>query len=148
LDAEERLRGYRRALLESQLVPSETLEISGNFLEEAGYDAAKKILELRPRPTAIFAANDSMAIGALSALREIGIAIPQEMALAGFDDVPIARFLSPTLTTVRVFINGLGGIAIQKLVQAIREKNNHAKQHVVIPTSLALRESCGCPKPH
>jgi LacI family transcriptional regulator len=148
LDAEERLRGYRQALGEAGAERSETLEISGNFSEESGYEAAKKILAISPRPTAIFASNDSMAVGALSALREIGADIPAEMALAGFDDIPIARFLSPTLTSVRVSISDLGAVAIQKLVHAIREKNVHAKQHLMIPTGLALRESCGCPKPH
>jgi len=146
LDADERLRGYREALLENHLPVSEVLEISGSFSEESGYDAVKKILALTPRPTAIFASNDSMAVGALGALRELGVEIPRDMALVGFDDIPIARFLSPTLTSVRVSISDLGSQAIQKLVHAIREKNKHAKQHAVIPTSLALRESCGCPK--
>ena len=148
LDAEERLRGYRQALHENQIEPYAALEISGNFSEASGYDAAKKILALHPRPDAIFAANDSMAIGALGALRESNVQIPREIALVGFDDVPIARFLSPTLTSVCVSISALGALAIQKLVQAIREKNQHAKQRAVIPTSLALRESCGCPKPN
>ncbi len=147
LDAEERLRGYRQALHEGQVEQSAVLEMSGNFSEASGYDAVQKILALSPRPTAIFASNDSMAIGALGALREMAIAIPQEMALAGFDDIPIARFLSPPLTSVRVSISDLGAIAIQKLVHAIREQNKHAKQSMMIPTSLALRESCGCPKP-
>lgn len=146
LDADERIRGYRQALQENHLPIAEDWEISGSFSEESGYMAVQKVLALTPRPTAIFALNDSMAIGALGALREYGVAIPQEMALAGFDDIPIARFLSPTLTSVRVSIHELGAMAMQKLVHAIREKNNHAKQHVVIPTSLALRESCGCPK--
>jgi len=146
LDADERFRGYRQALQENHIAASEALEISGSFSEESGYDAVKKILALTPRPTAIFASNDSMAIGALGALRELGVAIPSAMALVGFDDIPIARFLSPTLTSVRVSIHELGALATQKLVHAIREKNHHAKQHAVIPTSLALRESCGCPK--
>ena len=146
LDADGRIRGYRQALQENHLPISEDWEISGSFSEESGYMAVQKVLALTPRPTAIFALNDSMAIGALGALREFGVAIPQEMALVGFDDIPIARFLSPTLTSVRVSIHELGALAMQKLVHAIREKNNHAKQHVVIPTSLALRESCGCPK--
>lgn len=146
LDADERIRGYRQALQENHLPIAEDWEISGSFSEESGYTAVQKVLALTPRPTAIFALNDSMAIGALGALREYGVAIPQEMALAGFDDIPIARFLSPTLTSVRVSIHELGALATQKLVHAIHEKNNHAKQHVVIPTSLALRESCGCPK--
>ena len=146
LDADERIRGYRQALQENHLPIAEDWEISGSFSEESGYTAVQKVLALMPRPTAIFALNDSMAIGALGALREYGVAIPQEMALAGFDDIPIARFLSPTLTSVRVSIHELGALATQKLVHAIHEKNNHAKQQVVIPTSLALRESCGCPK--
>lgn len=146
LDADERLRGYRQALLENQMAAAEDLEIAGNFSEESGYEAVKKILSLTPRPTAIFASNDAMAIGALSALRELGVAIPAEMALVGFDDIPIARFLSPPLTSVRVSIHELGTLAIQKLVHAIDKKNKHAKQHAVIPTSLARRESCGCPK--
>ncbi|MDZ7344019.1 MAG: LacI family transcriptional regulator [candidate division KSB1 bacterium] len=147
LDADERLRGYRHALREAGLTPAETLEFSGRFSEASGYEATKKILTLWPRPTAIFASNDSMAIGALSALREIGADIPAEMALAGFDDIPIARFLSPSLTSVRVSISNLGAQAIQKLVHAIREKKRHVNQHLIVPTSLALRESCGCPKP-
>ncbi len=146
LDAEERLRGYRQALHENRITPCATWEIAGNFAEASGYEAIKKILALQPRPTAIFALNDSMAIGALSALREIGVDIPREIALVGFDDIPVARFLSPALSSVRVSINELGATAVQKLVHAIREKNDHTKQHVVIPTSLALRESCGCPK--
>ncbi|MDZ7288527.1 MAG: LacI family transcriptional regulator [candidate division KSB1 bacterium] len=144
LDAEERLRGYRFALGEAGLHCSENLEFAGNFLEDSGYEAAKRILELRPRPTAIFASNDSMAIGAMSALRELGVAVPQEMALTGFDDIPIARYLSPSLTSVHVPISNLGALAIQKLIHAIREKNLHTVHHAIVPTNLAIRESCGC----
>ena len=94
LDALERLRGYRQAMHEGGL-HVECHEINGDFSEASGYDAIKRILTLKPRPTAIFASNDSMALGALSALRETGIAVPREMALAGFDDIPVARNLSP-----------------------------------------------------
>lgn len=148
LDADERLRGYRHELSEARIAAVADWEITGSFSEESGYEAVKKILALTPRPTAIFALNDSMAIGALSALRELGVEIPGDMALAGFDDIPIARFLSPTLTSVHVSISDLGAQAIQKLVHAIHKKNRHAKQHVVIATSLAQRESCSCPKPN
>ncbi|MGH7451067.1 MAG: LacI family DNA-binding transcriptional regulator [bacterium] len=146
LDAEERLRGYHQALRENRIAPRAAWEIAGNFTEESGYEAVKKVLVLQPRPTAIFAFNDSMAIGALSALREIGVDIPSEIALAGFDDIPVARFLSPALSSVRVSIHELGAIAIQKLVHAIQEKNDHTRQHAIIPTSLSIRESCGCAK--
>lgn len=146
LDAEERLRGYRQALREAGAELHAELEVFGNFSESSGYDAAQKLLMLRAHPTAIFAANDSMALGALSALREMGVAVPQEIALAGFDDVPISRFLSPALSTVHVPITDLGAIAIQKLIHAFTEKNAHVKQQALVPTSLVLRESCGCSK--
>jgi LacI family transcriptional regulator len=146
LDAEERVRGYRQALRETNIEPNEAFEVCGNFSEASGYEAVKKLLALTPRPSAIFASNDSMALGALSALREMGVAVPGEIALAGFDDVPISRFLSPALSTVHVPITDLGAIAIQKIVHALSEKNAHVKQHALVPTSLTLRESCGCSK--
>ncbi len=146
LDAKERLRGYHEALRASRIEPCAAWEIAGNFSEDSGYEATQKILALQPRPSAIFALNDSMAIGALSAMRETGVDIPGEIALVGFDDIPVARFLSPALSSVRVSIHELGAIAIKQLVHAIRQKNNHTKQHMIIPTSLAIRESCGCIK--
>ncbi len=147
LDARERLRGYRRALQEGgNGCYIESYEINGDFSEASGYDAVKRILTLQPRPTAIFASNDSMALGALSALRETGVEVPREMALVGFDDIPVARYLSPALTTVHVSISELGAVAIKKLFEALREKNTHVKQHQVMPATVVIRESCGCPK--
>ena len=143
LDALERLRGYRQAMQDNGRHP-ECYEINGDFSEASGYDAAKRILTLQPRPTAIFASNDSMALGALSALREIGVEVPRELALAGFDDIPVARYLSPALTTVHVSISELGAMAMQKLFEALREKNNHLKRHQLLPTKLVVRDSCGC----
>ncbi len=143
LDAFGRLHGYRQALSESGR-HVENHEINGDFSEASGYDAVKRILTLQPRPTAIFASNDSMALGALSALREIGVVVPHEIALAGFDDIPVARYLSPALTTVHVSISALGTMAITKLFEALREKNNHVKKHQIVPATLVLRESCGC----
>src|SRR5512140_2508683 len=88
IDAEERLTGYREAMAQAGLKRDEALELPGEFNEASGFEAVEKILHLQPRPTAIFASNDSMAIGALSALRDAGLQIPQDMALVGFDDVP------------------------------------------------------------
>ncbi len=146
LDAEERLAGYYQALRDAGLSPSEDMIIRGNFSDESGYEAARRILTLAPRPRAIFASNDAMAIGALSALREMGVPVPQEIALVGFDDVPIARYLSPALTSVHVPISDLGAMAINKLLQVIRKKNDDRHEHVLLPTTLAIRESCGCAK--
>jgi len=143
-DAVERLRAYHAALKARDVEHSEHLEVGGDFTEASGYAAVKTVLSMTPRPTAIFASNDSMAIGALSALREAGIQVPAEMALAGFDDIPIASYMHPALTSVRVPISDLGVNAIRRLVHAVREKNNHNKQQEVLPTTLVRRESCGC----
>jgi len=143
-DAVERLRGYRAAMDEGGTERSSHFELPGDFSEAAGYDAARKILGLTPRPTAVFASNDSMAIGALSALKNAGTHVPEEMALASFDDIPIASYLTPSLTSVHVDIDNLGVRAVQRLIHAVKNKNVHCKQQEVLPTTLSLRESCGC----
>lgn len=144
IDAAERLRGFNVAFSEHSNGAGARYEISGNFTEVSGYDAVKQILALTPRPTAIFASNDSMAIGALSALRDSGLHVPNDIALAGFDDVPIASYMTPGLTTVRVGIHGLGVDAIKTVVHAFKHKNEHRKQQILISTTLSLRGSCGC----
>lgn len=137
-DAAERRRGYRTA-------PKPYLETDGDFTEESGYHAVAKILEMDPRPTAIFAANDAMAIGALRALRERGIGIPDELSLAGFDDIPMARYLTPQLTTVRVDIAEMGRRAVEHLVASLDDRDAELRKHDVVPTTLVARESCAPP---
>jgi LacI family transcriptional regulator len=144
LDAAERLRGYHAAIEKGGGERDSKLEVSGSFSEASGYDAVKKLLSTSPRPGAIFASNDSMAIGALSALRDEGVQVPGEIALAGFDDVPIASYLTPSLTSVYVGIHSLGIRAIETVLNAVREKNSHRKNQIVLETTLSLRESCGC----
>lgn len=145
-DAAERLRGYRAAMRDHGGELNAQWELDGNFTEDAGFDAARALLSLSSRPTAIFACNDSMAIGAMRALRSEGVQLPEDMALAGFDDVPIAPYLTPALTSVRVGIQDLGVKAIETLLHAVRHKNTHHKQQIVLATSLSIRESCGCSK--
>jgi LacI family transcriptional regulator len=131
-DAEQRRRGFRAGVRAHGI---EGVEVPGDFTEDSGYDAATKILALKPRPTAVFAANDSMAIGALSGFRDGGVSVPDAMALVGFDDIPIARFLDPPLTTVKVPIAELGRHGLQLLI------GGHAPQR--LETSLVVRRSCG-----
>jgi LacI family transcriptional regulator len=140
-DAAERLRGYRDALDDSGLPRDPRLEFHGDFTEAAGYRAARAALKLQPRPTAIFAANDAMAIGALSALREEGVAVPAEIAVAGFDDIPIARYVSPPLSSVHVPIAQLGERAMDLLLGAIAGPEDAAGRRVVLPTTLVIRKS-------
>jgi LacI family transcriptional regulator len=148
VDAADRLKGYCLAMQESGIAPDERLQAAGDFTEASGYAAVKSLLAVTPGPTAIFASNDSMAIGALSALRDEGIQIPEQMALAGFDDVPIGSYLSPALTSVHVGINDMGILAIETVLHAVRNKNAHHKQQILVSTSLRLRESCGCTGDH
>jgi LacI family transcriptional regulator len=89
-----------------------------------------------------------MAIGALSALRDEGIQVPEQMALAGFDDIPIGSYLTPSLSTVHVGVNNLGITAIETVLHAVRNKNVHHKRQILLPTSLKIRESCGCEGEH
>ena len=84
-----------------------------------------------------------MAIGVLSALGEAGLRVPDDMAIAGFDDIAMARFTTPPLTSVRVNTALLGERAVELLVRARRSPNSTVKQHEVLPTSLAIRSSCG-----
>jgi LacI family transcriptional regulator len=143
LDATERLRGYRDAMrLLSKASPRE-LEIAGDFREEAGYQACRRLLDRENRPTAVFAANDAMAVGLLAALQERGVRVPQDLAVAGFDDIPIARFASPPLSTVRVPIAELGARATRRLLHALGKPGRHKRRHETLPTTLVLRNSCG-----
>ena len=142
-DATERLRGYRAAHRDAGVAWTEALEFEGDFTESGGHRAAQLIAALHPMPSAIFAANDSMAIGALAALRDAGIRVPDDVAVAGFDDIPIARYMSPPLTSVRVPISEMGARAVGMLLHAVDKKNQHVKQQETLPTTLLIRASCG-----
>jgi LacI family transcriptional regulator len=146
-DAEERLRGYRAALDGAGIDRDPALEAPGDFTEDGGYQAVRRLLALSDPPTALFAANDSTAIGAMSALRDAGIAIPGGMAVAGFDDIPIARYVTPALSSVRVSISDLGTRAMEQLVRAVEQENRHDRTHQVLGTALVIRDSCGAHPP-
>jgi len=141
VDACERLRGYRDAMHRFVTRQTAALEFPGEFNEETGFEAGKRILELSPRPTAIFAANDAMAIGAMYALRSADTDVPAEIAVAGFDDIPIARYVYPPLTTVSVAIAELGRRSFEMLLKVI--ENGPGQKQETLPATLLIRESCG-----
>jgi LacI family transcriptional regulator len=140
-DAAERLRGFRDAL--RPLTKSSVIEVPGEFTEESGYEAMGAITRGENRPSAVFAANDSMAIGALRAAREAGLRIPEDIAIVGFDDIPIARFLTPPLTTVRVQIAEMGRRAVESVLHDSDHNSMRRRKEQVIATDLVVRESCG-----
>jgi LacI family transcriptional regulator len=142
-DAAERLRGYRDAIRSAPGPARKPLVIEGDFREEAGYRAGISLLERKDPPTAVFAANDSMAIGLLAAFQESGVRVPGDVAVAGFDDIPIARFTTPALSTVRVPISELGSKATRRLLEHLTASNGHAVRHETLATTLIVRESSG-----
>lgn len=144
-EASERERGHHAALREAGIAIDPALEVRGDFSEDGGWRGARELLTRARRPSVIFAANDAMAVGALSALREAGITVPDEVAVAGFDDIPVARFLNPPLTTVRVGIAALGERAASLLLTALAERSppGAAPRRAVLPAELVIRDSCG-----
>jgi len=143
IDAEERLRGYRQALRDAGITHEDDQEIPGDFTERSGHRAALQLLSIAPRPTAVFAANDCMAVGLLSALHESGIEVPDQIAVAGFDDIATARYLRPPLTTVRVDTFKLGQRAVQLLLDGLENRSPTTGQREILPATLVVRQSCG-----
>jgi LacI family transcriptional regulator len=135
----DRLEGYRKALLERGREINESLIVEGDFMEEGGYYAMKQLLPAKP--DAIFAASDLMAIGAMRAVREAGLSIPDEVAFIGFDDLPHAKLPNPQLTTVRQPISQLGFQAVEILIDLIENGTNPARC-ITLTTELIIRESC------
>ena len=139
-DSRERLRGYRQAMRAIEAAP---IEVRGDFTEASGYAAGREIAAMTARPTAVFAANDSMAIGALGALSEAGVSVPGDVSVAGFDDIPIARYVSPQLTTIAVDIAELGRRAFAVLLDVITHPGAREPRRERIGTTLVVRNSCG-----
>lgn len=145
-EARERLRGYRAGLGEGMAAQ----ELQGDFSEASGFQAGQAILALpkAQRPDAVFAANDIMAIGLMAALQDAGLRLPQDIALAGFDDIPIARYVSPPLTTIRVPIAALGSQALDALADLLEGEDPPTARRrpaTVMPVELVVRQSCGQP---
>lgn len=142
-DAQQRRRGYVEGMHAAGIGDVEALLLDGDFSEDSGYAAAMELARMTPRPTAVFAANDAMAIGAVRALREMSIAVPDDVALVGFDDIPIARFVTPALTTVSVDIAELGRRAFELLLGVIANERDYRNRREKLATRLVIRESCG-----
>ncbi|MFT4041199.1 MAG: LacI family DNA-binding transcriptional regulator [Thermomicrobiales bacterium] len=138
---EDRVLGYLRALEEHGLLVDEMLVRGADFNEEGGYRATQELLRLSPRPTAIFAANDLMAMGAMSALYEAGLQVPRDMAVVGFDDIPAARMLAPPLTTVAQFPDLLGARTAELLLERLRGEGPAHGREILMPAELVVRES-------
>lgn len=141
-DSEWRERGYRESLETHNLPFDESLIANGEFDETIAADAVGQWLLDGVDFDAVFCGDDDAAIGVLSALQRAGRLIPDDVAVVGFDDVPVARFLSPPLTTVRAPTEQVGRDAVLQLVRLIR--GERPESLILLPTELVIRKSCGC----
>jgi DNA-binding LacI/PurR family transcriptional regulator len=140
-----RLAGYRQALVEGGIEPDPALVIPGNGRPEGGEAALQAILELNPRPTAVFCYNDMTAIGLIHAARQAGLAIPQDIAVVGFDDILFAAYLYPPLTTIAQPKVEMGQQAMDMVLSLItaREESEEDLADVVVQGKLIVRASSG-----
>ncbi len=142
VDAGERLHAVREVA--NWYDDCELRELQGEFRMDTAYDAVSALLQGGDRPDAIFAANDTMAIGAIAAVRDADLRVPDDIAVTGFDDTPVTRFLSPPLTTVRMPIFALGERAAMRLIETMRSGGTAVPaHHEVLPAQLVIRSSCG-----
>jgi len=136
----DRREGYQAALREAGFTVREAWIAEGDFTQSGGFAAMQQLL---PRePDAVFVASDLMAVGALRALQQAGQRVPDDVALVGFDDAPVATFTDPPLTTVRQPVYELGVMAIKQLLRLL-EKEHEEPVRTILPTELVIRASCG-----
>lgn len=143
-----RFDGYKAALIENEIPLDNTLVENGLNSYESGEACARSLLQKMPRPTAIFAANDDMAAGVMMVAHQLGIKIPEDLSVAGFDDTPVAHQIWPALTTVRQPIQPMAKKATELLIKQLRGKDVQLPASM-LSASIILRESTGvAPKKH
>jgi LacI family transcriptional regulator len=141
---EDRLRGYRGALAAAGIMPDPSLEVASDWATGGGWKAAERLFELDEPPTAIFAFNDMLAIGALQFARHRGLRVPEDLSVVGFDDTFEASIVTPTLTTVRQPLAEMGRMAVALLARLLANQRIEAL-HVELETKLVARESTAAP---
>jgi len=139
-----RLEGYRECLQEHGIEYREELVKGGTLTERGGYDAGMQLLTMPVPPTAIAACNDLMALGVTSAAQTLGLTVGQDVAVTGFDDVPLAEHAHPPLTTVRQPIYQIGQRICDMLIRLLQDKPL-TERHVMLEPELIVRVSCGAP---
>ena len=138
----QRLEGYRSVLAANGIAYRDEWVRYGDFTLESGYARMSSLLSESELPTAVFVASDVVAIGAMAAIRERGLRIPEDMAVVGFDDVPFARYATPPLTTAHLPAAELGRRAGEMLIDLVNGRRPD-EPHVLLDTHLVVRESCG-----
>lgn len=137
-----RVIGYQMALQENGIIVDPNLIINGNFHPESGWKVAHTLLNRENRPTAIFACNDLMGIGVIRAATELGLSVPKDLAVIGYDDIELASYAVPPLSTIKQPKIEMGLTALRFLLNRIQEKKI-PPQYTILPVTLVVRSSCG-----
>jgi LacI family transcriptional regulator len=141
MTSSERFEGYKKALMDSNINWQDQIIKDGDWTFDGGYNAMTDILKnCRQLPTAVFASNDITAFGAMEAMNEAGLSVPEDISLVGFDDIDQCKFMRPQLTSVKVDVDVLGKVACQHLFNSI-EYGQQLNIRIEIPTTLVIRES-------
>jgi DNA-binding LacI/PurR family transcriptional regulator len=142
---QERLKGLKQALDEAHLKLKSEWVVESDLHVHGGYEAMIKILKAPKKPTAVFAINDETAIGAMRAIAEKGLNVPNDISVIGFDDIEWASYATPPLTTVKIYKKEMGSNAIKKLIEQVEGRANLSVKSTM-PTELIIRESCAALK--
>ncbi|HEY3473496.1 MAG TPA: LacI family DNA-binding transcriptional regulator, partial [Anaerolineales bacterium] len=140
-----RLSGYQDTLARSNMVFDESLVQPGDWEMESGYASAKKLVEQSEHPTAIFAANDAMALGAIYAIQDAGLRVPDDVAVVGYDNRNFTKTVRPRITTVSMPVIEMGGVAAELLLKQIAEGRKE-EEEIKVKGQLIIRETCGAPE--
>ncbi len=146
-DARDRMLGYQMALQEAGIKFEPRLVVPGSYIISEGRKGTRTLMSLPKPPTAIFGANDQSAIGAVMALKRLGMRVPRDVAVVGFDDIPMAQYVEPSLTTMHQPMYRMGSRAVELLVRHIESPEDQSEpDRLVLRPRLVLRRSCGTNK--
>jgi LacI family transcriptional regulator len=146
--AAQRLEGFQEGLSAAGCARSDVTIVHGDFSRESGFGLARRLLGRRPPPTAVFAASDEMAVGTLDAALELGMSVPRDLSIVGFDDLPIAMHVNPALTTVRRPYREMGAAAMRIMAEMLNAGRGRREiGQVDLPVELVVRASTAPPGP-
>jgi LacI family transcriptional regulator len=140
-----RQSGFEAAMLAHGLPIRPGYLLSGNYRYESGVEAARAIVNLSPLPTAVMASNDLMAIGCISGLKELGLRVPADISVIGIDDVAMAQFVDPPLTTLAMPLHKMGALGMESLIKIRKGELTH-EQSMTVPYQLVVRKSTAAPR--
>ncbi len=145
ISAQQRRQGYEQALAEHGLAVTPDLIVEGNYTPESGLNAMARLLALPKRPTAVFVASDVVAMGAVRAAKRAGLEIPGDLAIIGFDDIPLAEYFDPPLSTVHLPAYGLGWAAAERLIRIVNREGLD-QPGILLSSDLIVRQSSQPPQ--